>query len=442
MNTHKTSTFTAAFTASAAAVTTAAALLVSLAACKGGHDAAQALPKPQVSVLTLHPQAVPVTAELPGRVVAFLEAEVRPQVNGIIQQRLFVEGGEVKAGQPLYQIDPASYRAARDAAEAALLRAQAAIPAAQAKAARNMGLIKQNAISRQEYEEALDTLAQARANVAAAKASLESARIDLERTTLRAPISGRIGRSSLTPGALVSASQSAPLTTIHQIDRVNVDLTQSSANLLDLREAVDAGRVTTANGGVSVKLKLENGTLYPLEGKLEFGESSVATGTGTYTLRAVVPNPRRLLLPGMYVRAMVEEGTMPNAYLLPQRAVSRNTRGEATALFVRGGKVEEVELAGAREHGNDWLVTHGVRNGDALIVEGSQMVRAGDAVATTAVTIDTSTGKVQPLPARAAGAKADANANANVDPSADANAKAAAKANAGTEPNAPQANRS
>jgi membrane fusion protein, multidrug efflux system len=398
----------------------AVALLLSLVACKGGQgqDAAQDMPKPQVSVVTLHPQAVPVTAELPGRVVAFLEAEVRPQVGGIIQQRLFVEGGEVKAGQPLYQIDPASYRAARDAAEAALLRAQAAIPSAQARANRNMDLIKQNAISRQDYEESNDALAQARANVAAAKAALESARIDLDRTTIRAPISGRIDRSSLTPGALVSASQSVPLTTIHQIDRVNVDLTQSSASLLDLREAIDAGRVVSANGGVSVKLKLENGALYPLDGKLEFGESSVATGTGTYTLRAVMPNPRRVLLPGMYVRAIVEEGTVPNAYLLPQRAVSRNTRGEATALFVRGGKVEEVELAGAREHGNDWLVMHGVRDGDALIVEGSQQVQAGVAVSTTEVAIDSATGKVQPLPARAADANGNGSTNANAAPQA------------------------
>ncbi|WP_413188324.1 efflux RND transporter periplasmic adaptor subunit [Paraburkholderia sacchari] len=408
MNTQSTSKFTTTFAAAAAA-----ALLLSLAACKGGHgdEAAQAMPRPQVSVLTLHPQAVPLTTELPGRVVAFLEAEVRPQVSGIIEQRLFVEGGEVKAGQPLYQIDAASYRAALDAAGAALQRARAAIPAAQAKADRNQDLIKQNAISRQDYEESLDALAQARANAAAAKASFEAARIDLDRTSIRAPISGRIDRSALTPGALVSANQSAPLTAIHQIDRVNIDLTQSSASLLDLREAIDAGRVVSANGGVPIQLKLENGSLYPLEGKLEFGESSVATSTGTYALRAVVPNPRRVLLPGMYVRAIVEEGAVQNAYLLPQRAVSRNVRGEATALFVRGGKVEAVELANAREHGNNWLVTQGVRDGDALIVEGSQMVRTGDAVTTAAVTLDAATGKVRPLPAGAADAKAKAEAN-------------------------------
>ncbi|NIE63717.1 efflux RND transporter periplasmic adaptor subunit [Burkholderia sp. Ax-1719] len=388
---------------------TVAALLAitALTACNRSQNTTpQNAATPQVSVLKLHPQPVAVTAELPGRIVAFLEAEVRPQVGGVIQQRLFTEGGEVKAGQPLYQIDPASYRAARDSAEAALQRAQAAIPSAQAKADRNQALIKQNAISRQDYEEAIDALAQARANVASAKASLETARIDLDRTTIRAPISGRIDRSSLTPGALVSASQSTALTTIHQIDRVNIDLTQSSANLLDLREAIDAGRVVTTNGSVPVKLKLENGATYPLDGRLEFGESSVATGTGTYTLRATVPNPRRLLLPGMYVRAIVEEGTVPQAYLLPQRAVSRNTRGEATALLVRGGKVEEVELAGAREHGNDWLVTQGLHEGDALIVEGSQQARVGDAVAATEVTLDAATGKVRALPAAKANSTA------------------------------------
>ncbi|RAR52910.1 membrane fusion protein (multidrug efflux system) [Paraburkholderia unamae] len=402
MNTHSMRTTTRTATA-------VVALLLALAACRGEHDAAasQSMPKPQVSVVTLHPQTVQVSTELPGRVVAFLEAEVRPQVGGIIQQRLFVEGAQVKAGQPLYQIDPASYKAARDSAEAALQRALAAVPAAQARADRNKDLIKQNAISRQDYEESMDTLAQARANVSAARAALEAARIDLERTTIRAPISGRIDRSTLTPGALVSASQSVALTTIHQIDRVNVDITQSSASLLDLHEAIDAGRVITAGGAVPVKLKLENGSLYPLEGRLEFGESSVATATGTYTLRASVPNPRRLLLPGMYVRAIVAEGTTPGAYLLPQRAVSRNARGEATALFVRGGKLEEVVLGHAREHGNDWLVTHGVRDGDALVVEGSQQARAGDAVASTEVTIDAATGTVRKLPERAAAPSAN-----------------------------------
>ncbi|WP_414448489.1 efflux RND transporter periplasmic adaptor subunit [Burkholderia sp. 22PA0099] len=380
----------------AAALAVALALVATLSGCKRSHvDATPRASIPTVSVIKLHQQAVRVSAELPGRVVAFLEAEVRPQVGGIIQQRLFVEGSEVEAGQPLYRIDPASYRAARDNAEAVLRRAEAAIPSVQAKADRNQVLVRHHAISRQDHEEAIDALAQARASVAVAKAALETARIDLDRTTVRAPISGRIGRSTLTPGALVSASQGTALTTIHQISQVNIDLTQSSANLLDLREAIDAGRVVDANGGVPVKLKLENGAIYPLEGRLEFGESNVATGTGTYTLRAVVSNPRRVLLPGMYVRAIVEEGTVPRAYLLPQRAVSRNPRGTATALMVRGGKVEEVELADAREHGNDWLVTQGPREGDALIVEGSQQVRAGDAVAATEVAIDAATGKVR-----------------------------------------------
>ncbi|WP_232072579.1 efflux RND transporter periplasmic adaptor subunit [Paraburkholderia pallida] len=367
---------------------------------------------PSVSVVRLHPHAVPVTTELPGRIVSLLEAEVRPQVSGIIEQRLFVEGAEVKAGQPLYQIDPASYQAARDSADAALSRARAAIPAAQAKADRNQDLVRQNAISVQEYQESMDALAQARANVAAAKAALETARIDLDRTTIRAPISGRIDRSALTPGALVSANQAAPLTAIHQIDRVNVDLTQSSASLLDLREAIDAGHMTRSSGGVPVRLRLENGALYPLAGELAFGESSVATDTGTYTLRVTVPNPRRVLLPGMYVRAIVEEGVVPQGYLLPQRAVSRNARGEASAMFVRAGKVEEVTLHGARAHGNFWLVTQGLRDGDALVVEGSQQVRSGDAAQSTEVLVDAATGALRSLPAKPSPGTGAAAANA------------------------------
>ncbi|WP_028223890.1 efflux RND transporter periplasmic adaptor subunit [Paraburkholderia ferrariae] len=385
------------------AVTGAAglALTLALASCHGdgGNAAAQAMPRPLVSVVKLHPQVVPVTAELPGRVVALLEAEVRPQVSGVIQQRLFVEGAEVKAGQALYTIDPASYQAARDSAEASLQRAEATIPAAQARAARNSDLIRLNAISKQEYEDSVDALALARANVATARAALEAARIDLDRTTIRAPISGRIDRSALTPGALVSAGQPAPLTTIHQIDRVNVDLSQSSANLLDLRAAIDAGHLVSANGGVPVRLRLENGAAYPQTGELEFGESSVATSTGTYTLRVTVPNPHRVLLPGMYVRAIVEEGIVPDGYLLPQRAVSRDERGEPVALFVRAGKIEQVILQGAREHGNDWLVTQGLREGDAIVVEGGQQVHAGDAVASTEVVIDAATGMVRAAPA-------------------------------------------
>ncbi|WP_233271785.1 efflux RND transporter periplasmic adaptor subunit [Paraburkholderia acidiphila] len=343
---------------------------------------------PQVSVIALHSQPVPLTGELPGRVVASLEAEVRPQVGGIIQKRLFTEGGEVRAGQALYRIDPAPYRAAYDNAVAALQKAQAGVPGAEAKADRDRDLVAQNAISRQDYEDAVDTLAQNRASVASARAAVETAKINLDYTIIAAPISGRIDKSSLTPGALVTASQTTALTTIHQIDPVNVDLTQSSTSLLNLRQAISAGRIKASGTSISVSLRLENGTVYPLAGRLEFAESNVATATGTYTLRATFPNPDRLLLPGMYVRAIIEEGTAQHAFLIPQRAVSRNERGEATALFVRHGRVDQRVLSADRSVGNAWLVESGVSEGDQVIVEGSQMVREGDAVSPVNVSLD------------------------------------------------------
>ncbi|WP_395065771.1 efflux RND transporter periplasmic adaptor subunit [Paraburkholderia silvatlantica] len=378
-----------------------AAILLAMTACKRGNDpgepAGQAGTRAQVSVAILHPQAMPLTTELPGRVVASLEAEVRPQVSGIIQKRLFVEGSEVRAGQPLYRIDPATYQAAYDNALAVLARAQAAIPGIQAKARRNKALVGLNAVSRQDYEDALDALSQARANVAAAKADVETARINLDYTTIRAPITGRIERSSLTPGALVTANQASALTIIRQIDPVNVDLTQSSASLIDLRQAIGSGRIQAAGSDVKVILKLENGTTYPLTGRLAFAESSVNTTTGAYTLRAILRNPEGLLLPGMYVRALVEEGVAPRAFLVPQRAVSRDVRGDATALLVRGGRVVQVTLAGARQAGNDWVVEKGLKDGDQLIVEGSQKIGIGDAVEAVRVAVDRETGQVHEL---------------------------------------------
>jgi membrane fusion protein, multidrug efflux system len=397
-----------------AAVTGTAALAMALglalASCRidNTDTTAQATPLPLVSVVRLHAQAVPVTAELSGRVNAILEAEVRPQVSGLIQQRLFTEGSEVKAGQALYTIDPASYLAARDSATAALQRAQAAIPAAQARAARDGDLIRLNAISKQEYEASIDDLGQARANVAAAKAVLEAARIDLEHTTIRAPISGFIDRSALTPGALVSASQPTPLTSIHQINRVNVDLAQSSTALLDLRAAIDAGHLVGSTSKIPVQIRMENGAVYPLKGELEFGESSVARDTGTYTMRVDVPNPQHILLPGMYVRAIIEEGEVPHGYLLPQRAVSRDQSGNPIALFVRNGKLEEIVLQDAQEHGNDWLVTQGLHEGDALVVEGGQQVHPGDSVVSTEVVVNAATGEVRNRPKAAAANSASA----------------------------------
>ncbi|WP_297295211.1 efflux RND transporter periplasmic adaptor subunit [uncultured Methylovirgula sp.] len=377
----------------------AGAALLALAGCdSGSNGTVESLPpgRQEVSVVTLHPETVAITAELPGRVVASLEAEVRPQIAGIIQRRLFEEGSEVVEGAPLYQIDAAPYRAAYDSAVAALEKAEAAVPSAQAKFARYQGLVSQNAVSKQDLDDAFAALAQAKADVATAKANAATAKINLDYTTIRAPIGGRTGKSSLTPGALVTAGQSTALTTIRTLDPIYVDVTQSSTNLLNLRQAIDAGRIKVSGLNVNVRLRLENGAIYPLGGKLEFSEANVSLETGTFTVRAVFSNPKRLLLPGMYVRAIVEEGVAPNSFLVPQRAVTRNTKGEATAMFLgRGDKVEERVLITGRSVGNNWLVTHGVEDGDRVIVEGTQLVRPGQQATGAEVIIDDTTGEVR-----------------------------------------------
>jgi membrane fusion protein (multidrug efflux system) len=370
--------------------------------------------KVQVSVVTLHPRAVAITAELPGRTAAALVAEVRPQVGGIIKARLFKEGSEVKAGDPLYQIDDASYQASYDSAAASLARAEAAVPSAQAKVERFQGLAKQNAVSKQDLDDATALLAQAKADVAAARASLETARINLDYTKITAPISGRIGASTVTVGALVTASQQTALATIRQLDTIKVDITQSSTNLLKFRRAVEEGRLKTSGDNVAVRLKLETGATYKMPGRIEFAEANVDQTTATYTLRVVFPNPDGLLLPGMYVRATVEEGVAENSFLVPQRAVTRSPRGEAVARFVnKDGKLEDRVLTIQRSVGSNWLVDAGVADGDKMVVEGGMMARAGmEAVATEAV-IDDATGLVRPLnqgalPSGASFAAADA----------------------------------
>lgn len=376
------------------------AAAVFLAACSQEQGKAPAgmggVGRPEVGVVTVHPQSVAITAELPGRTTASLTADVRPQVNGIIQARLFKEGSEVVAGQPLYLIDPASYQAAYDSAVAAQQKAEAAVPTAQAKFDRYAGLLKQNVVSKQDYDDAAATLAQANADVASAKASVEAARINLDYTKITAPIAGRIDKSSLTPGALVTANQDTLLTTIRALDPINVDVTQSSTNLLNLRQAISAGRLKFSGPNVSVKLKLENGTIYSQTGKLEFSGANVDQTTGTFALRAEFPNPDRLLLPGMYVRALVEEGVAQNSFLVPQRAVSRNTKGEATAMVINAaGKVETRVLTVRNTVGNNWLVDAGVGDGDRVIVEGMQLVRPGGDATGVEVTIDETTGEVK-----------------------------------------------
>ncbi|WP_307155749.1 efflux RND transporter periplasmic adaptor subunit [Rhodopseudomonas julia] len=353
---------------------------------------------PQVSVIALHPGSTTITAELPGRVAASLVAEVRPQVGGIIRARAFEEGSEVKEGDVLYEIDSASYQAAYDVAAAALQKAEAKVPSAQAKVERYEGLVAQNAVSKQDVDDARSDLLQAQADVASAKADLESARINLDHTKVKAPISGRISASAITVGALVTADQETALTTIRTLDPINIDVTQSSTNLLRLRRAVDEGRIKTSGKNVAVRLKLDDGSTYAQDGTLEFMESVIDETTGTFTVRAIFPNPERVLLPGMYVRGILQEGISEGSFLVPQRAVTHNPDGEAVAFFVDAdGKVDQRVLSVQRSIGKDWLVDGGVSDGDRLIVEGAQSVKDGESVRAIEVTIDEETGEVQAL---------------------------------------------
>ena len=334
-----------------------------------------------VGVVTLKAERVAVSTELPGRTNAYRIADVRPQVSGIILKRLFTEGGDVQAGQQLYQIDPASYQAAYDSAQAALAKAKATLTTAKLKADRYRPLVAVNAVSRQDYDDAVASAAEAEADVASAKASVETARINLNYTKVQSPISGRIGRSSVTEGALVTADQTTALATVQQLDPIYVDVTQSSADLIRLKREMASGKLQTIGGGAPVRLYLEDGSVYPEAGTLQFSEVSVSTTTGSVTLRAVFPNPQRLLLPGMFVHARIDEGVNDQAILVPQEGVSRNLRGEPTVLVVGAdNKVELRTIKTDRNIGNSWLVTDGLKAGDRVIVEGLQKVRPGATV--------------------------------------------------------------
>ncbi len=351
-----------------------------------GCDEPQAAVKPaapapvEVGVVEIRPEPLTLTTELPGRTRAHLVAEVRPQVGGIIEQRLFREGAEVGAGELLYRIDPASFQAAYDSAKAALAKAQADIRSVQLKAERYKDLVRIKAVSDQDYDDARAALAQAQAEVEAQKAALETARINLDYTQVRAPIAGRIGRSSVTPGALVTADQTTALATIQQLDPVYVDVQRSSTEWLELQQALKSGRLSHpgADGSITVRLKLEDGSDYPQTGRLLFSEVTVDAGTGAITLRAEFPNPDQRLLPGMYVRAVLEEGIAQQALLVPQRAVSRDARGQASALVVNAdGKAERRDLVTERAVGDRWLVTTGIAAGERVIVDNLQKVKAG-----------------------------------------------------------------
>ena len=354
-----------------------------LTACSQPDPATQgaAPAAPQVGIVTLQPQDVTLSRELPGRVQAAQIAEIRPQVSGIVLARHFTEGSTVSAGTALYQIDPAPFQAALLSAQAAEARAKANIASTQAKAGRYRELLKIKAVSRQDFDEAEAAFLQAKADLQSAKAQISTAQINLNYSKVLAPISGQIGKSTVTTGALVSTGQSLALATVTQLDPIYVDLTQSSSELVALKQAVAKGALGTATSQTEVSLKLEDGSVYPHKGTLQFAEVTVNPDTGSVTLRASFPNPDQLLLPGMYVRATVQEGLQANAMLVPQRGVSRNAKGEATALVVgKDGKVEPRVLQTNRTVGSNWLVTAGLQAGDQLIVEGLQKIRPGAVV--------------------------------------------------------------
>jgi membrane fusion protein (multidrug efflux system) len=359
------------------------ALAILLGGCDRGHGQQTApAPVPEVATVTIKPRQMELTTELPGRTSPYLVAEIRPQVNGLIKKRLFREGSDVKAGQLLYQIDPAPFQVAHDSAKASLGKAQANLPSLRLKAERHRELLVDKAVSRQEYDDAAAAMEQARAEIEYWKAAVEGARINLGYTRVTAPISGRIGKSSVTDGALVTAYQAASLATIQQLDPIYVDVTQSSAELLRLKRNLETGRLSP-NGakGNKVRILLEDGTPYPLEGALQFRDITVDSTTGSFTLRIVVPNPKHLLLPGMFVRAVVQEGIAAQALLIPQQGVSRNPKGDPIALVVdEAGKVQQRLLTLNRAIGDQWLVSSGLAAGELLIVEGMMKVRPGATV--------------------------------------------------------------
>ncbi|QIR15939.1 efflux RND transporter periplasmic adaptor subunit [Shewanella aestuarii] len=358
-----------------------------LTACgqQGQDSQSQQPPAASVGVMTVKTQEQSILVELPGRSRAFLEAEVRPQVSGIITSRGFTEGSEVEAGQSLYQIDPASYKAILTSAKADLARAEAVLYSAAAKAKRYKNLIKTNNISEQDYIEAEAAHQEALASVEVAKAQINSAKINVEYTEVKAPISGRIGKSSVTPGALVTANQSTTLATIQQLDPINVDITQSSAQMLRLQTQLKAGKLQKAENAL-VTLVLEDGSIYDQQGVLKFAEVSVDEATGSVIIRAEFPNPDGILLPGMYVRARVATGTDPKAILVPQKAITRNTKGEAVAMIVNAENIVEMRVVRTAEViDNNWRIVGGLNVGDKVIIEGLQKIRPGVTVSPQAI---------------------------------------------------------
>ncbi|CAM3737420.1 efflux RND transporter periplasmic adaptor subunit [Rahnella victoriana] len=352
-------------------------MLFALSGCDNSPTAPPAAAPTEVGVVTLKAQPFNLVSELTGRTTATLTADVRPQVGGIIQKRLFTEGDTVKAGQALYQIDPSSYKATYDQAAAALKSANALVLSDCQKARRYAVLVKEQGVSQQDAEDAQSACAEDRASVDEKVAALEAAKINLDWTRVTSPIAGRIGISSVTPGALVSAAQDTALATVRNLDSMYVDLTRSSADLLSLRK-----RAVAANSeALGVTLTLEDGSVYPEKGRLELTEVAVDEATGSVTLRAVFPNPRHVLLPGMFIRADVDEGVIENALLAPQQGITRDAKGDATALVVTAaGKVEQREVETGEATGTNWLIVKGLQAGDRVLVEGNDKVAVGDTV--------------------------------------------------------------
>ncbi|MCS2169749.1 multidrug efflux RND transporter periplasmic adaptor subunit AcrA [Scandinavium sp. TWS1a] len=362
---------------------------IALTGCDDKQAQQGAAHAPEVGVVTLKTEPLQITTELPGRTSAFRIAEVRPQVSGIILKRNFTEGGEIKAGESLYQIDPATYQAAYDSAKGDLAKAEAAAKIAQLTVNRYQKLVGTQYISKQDYDTALADAQQANASVVAAKAAVESARINLAYTKVTSPISGRIGKSSVTEGALVQNGQTTALATVQQLDPIYVDVTQSSNDFLRLKQELASGALKQVDGKAKVDLVTQDGIKYSQSGTLEFSDVTVDQTTGSITLRAVFPNPDHSLLPGMFVRAKLEEGVNPTALLVPQQGITRTPRGDASAMVVgEGDKVEVRQLTATQAIGDKWLVTDGLKAGDRVIITGLQKVKPGAQVKAQEVTSD------------------------------------------------------
>jgi membrane fusion protein (multidrug efflux system) len=347
-----------------------------LVACGGQGGGMPQMPPPEVTVVTLKTQPVDLKRELPGRVSALLVAEVRPQVSGLVRKVLFTEGGLVKSGQTLYELDDGPYRAAYGSAQAAQLRAEASVEAARLSAGRGAELIKDHMISAQDNDNLQAAYKQAEADVAAAKAAVESARINLAYARITSPITGRIGKSAVTEGALVVANQGDALSLVQQLDQVYVDVTQSSSEWLQLRR--DLGGADLGKTSRAASIMLEDGTAYAHDGKLQFTDVTVDQTTGSFLLRVLVPNPEGLLRPGMYVTAVINEGTLAEGILAPQQGVTRDPKGNATAMVVGADdKVEQRNLQVSRTVGDKWLVSDGLKAGDRVVVEGLQKIQPG-----------------------------------------------------------------